>query len=59
MIAARITFFGACKDAVDFYGKVFQATAENKSLFRDHHGRFPYTCLARKHGKTRLISLLI
>ena len=41
MIAARITFYGACRDAVDFYSRVFHAAVEDESLFEDHQNQFP------------------
>lgn len=41
MIAARLTFFGACKDAADFYCKVFHGELTLKTLFQDHSDQFP------------------
>ncbi len=41
MVAARLTFFGACREAVDFYCKVFRGKVTKKSYFCDNLSQFP------------------
>ena len=41
MIAARLTFLGACGEAADFYSRVFRGELAQKTLFRDHSEEFP------------------
>lgn len=41
MIAARLTFLGACRDAADFYCQVFHGDLILKTLFQDHSDQFP------------------
>ncbi len=41
MITARITFYGACRDAIEFYKEVFHAKVVKQTLFKDNADMFP------------------
>lgn len=41
MIAARLTFFGACSEAADFYCKVFGGEIVEKIYFGEQTDQFP------------------
>ena len=41
MIATRLTFYGACKNAIDFYCNVFNGKVIRQSLFQDNINQFP------------------
>ncbi len=59
MIAARLTFYGACREAVDFYCKVFKGNIVKKTLFEDHLDQFPMGLSDEAKGFFYFVSLQI
>lgn len=41
MVAAKITFYGVCREALEFYTKVFEGEVEKLETFEANQKRFP------------------
>ncbi len=40
VVSPNVTFYGCCRDAVEFYSRVFSVESKTVLLFRDVHGHF-------------------